>query len=576
MSTSHLCDFITYINFIDYIGGGSSSIYPLITDNDFQKKIGKIFSKYEVKKQLSFKEICWPEKFTYQPSQLFVADYINPNTQYKSILLYHKIGAGKTCAAINIAEQWKYKRNIIFVCPASLTGNFYKELRSKCAGNEYITMAERKELEKSIPGSDTYNSIIKQVHKRIDKYYKIMSYNRFVDLSERKKIDLTNSLLIIDEVQNIVSEKGIYYQTFLREINKAPTNLRLVIMSATPMFDKPVELALTINLLRPIEKMPINPLFNQTFLKEKKTKDFTTYNIKNINKLKKLLSGYVSYYPGAPEYAFPSKSLRYIKCVMSSYQYSVYKIISAGEGSIRDSDILQLPNDFFIGSRTVSNIAFPNRFIGEKGFDAFKGYALKEDLIKYSCKFYKILSSIKKTNQLHFVYSNFRQYGGIASFIKVLDANGFKNLKTHGPGKNRYAIWSGEENIEYKEYTREIFNTKENINGSLVKVILGSPAIKEGVSLLRVRKVHILEPYWNMSRIEQIIGRAVRFCSHKDMHKDEREVKIYIYIAVDPYNKINTIDKHIMNMAFSKNKLINQFEQVLQDSAIDKYLFQNI
>ena len=54
------------------------------------------------------------------------------------MLIYHKIGAGKTCAGVNICEQWKHKKNIVVVVPASLVGNFYKELRSECAGEEYI------------------------------------------------------------------------------------------------------------------------------------------------------------------------------------------------------------------------------------------------------------------------------------------------------------------------------------------------------------------------------------------------------------------------------------------------------
>lgn len=578
MDSNHLIKFtdmfqLNYNRDVNKIGGQKNK-YPEITNSDFQKQIGNIFKKYKITKKLSFKEICWPEKFTYQPPQLFVADYINPVTPYKGILLFHKIGAGKTCAAVNIAEQWKHKRKIIFVCPASLVGNIYKELRSPCAGNEYITAVERKDLAKSQPGSDLFNQTMTKVKKRIDKYYSIMSYNKFVDLSQRGRIDLTNSVLLIDEVQNIVSERGTFYQTFLHEIRNAPSNLRTVIMSATPMFDKPVELALTMNLLRPYETIPINPKFNQTFLKQKVLNDFVSYDLKNAAKLKKMLMGYVSYFKGAPDHAFPTKTFKVIRARMSSYQYSIYKTVNQGEGSMRDTDILQLPNDFFIGSRMVSNIAFPNRLIGDKGFDAFKGKALTEDLPKYSVKFYKILSAIKRSKQLNFVYSNFRGHGGIASFIKVLEANGFKNFKTHGPGKNRYAIWSGEEDLKYKELTRETFNRKENENGSLVKVVLGSPAIKEGVSLLRVRKVHVMEPYWNMSRLEQVIGRAVRFCSHKDMHKDEREVKIYVYLGVDPQNKILTVDRHILHMAYSKSKLIKQFDQVLKDSAVDYHLFQ--
>lgn len=563
--------------FSDLIGGKLD--YPAIDDDNFQKKIAKIFSKFKIIKRPSFKEICFPDKFTFQLPQLFVSEFINPNTPYKGLLLCHKIGAGKTCAAVQIAEQWKHKKKIMFVCPASLIGNFYKELRTQCAGEEYISNKERKLLVSYEPGSENYNDLLAKIEKRINKYYQIMSYNKFVDLSNRKKLNLDNVLLIIDEVQNVVSEHGSYYTTFIKEIKNAPKNMRVVIMSATPIFDKPIELGLTINLLRTKEKemIPINPRFNEIFLKSKKDKnDNITYEIKNVNKLRRLLMGYISFYQGAPEYAFPKKIVKIVKCRMSSYQYSCYKTIEEGEGGLKSGDILKLPNNFFIGSRMISNIAYPNKLINEDGYHEFKGKSVKEDLEKYSIKFYKILNKIKICKGPCFVYSNFREYGGIQPFIKVLESNGFKNFNHYGPGKNRFAIWSGDENISTKDYTRDYFNKKENEDGSLIKVILGSPAIKEGVSLLRVRQVHIMEPYWNMSRLDQVMGRAVRFCSHKDIPAEKREVIIYLYIATDPNNKRLTVDKHILNLAYSKNKLTKEFEDVIKESAVDNYLFQNI
>lgn len=568
-----LLDF-TNININTKLIGGSKAKYPDISEPDFQKKIGKIFNKYEIKKNPSFKEICFPQKFTYQLPQLFVSEFINPNTPYRGILLYHKIGAGKTCAAVNIGEKWKHLKKIMFVCPASLIGNVYKELRSECAGNEYISDKERNELSESEPGSDRYNEILDKVKKRIDKHYTIISYNKFVDLSHKNKLDLRNYILIIDEVQNIVSENGTYYHTFLKEIQDGPKSLRVIIMSATPIFDKPIELALTMNLLRPNESFPLNPKFNDTFLKQVKTQDYFTYDIKNPNKLKKLLTGYVSYFKGAPDYVFPKKIIKIVRCRMSKYQYSCYKTVLGEEGGLKMGDILKLPNNFFIGSRMISNVAFPNRLIKEEGYEAFKGSNLKEHLEKYSIKFYKILKNIRKCQGTCFVYSTFREYGGIQSFVKVLENNGFKNFNKDGPGKNRYAIWSGNEDLLVKEYTKDYFNRKENENGSYLKVILGSPAIKEGVSLLRVRQVHIMEPYWNMSRLDQVMGRAIRFCSHKDMSSEDREVNVYIYIAVDPSNMKLTVDRHILNMAFSKDKLTKQFEQVIKDSAVDQELFQ--
>jgi SNF2 family DNA or RNA helicase len=96
--------------------------------------------------------------------------------------------------------------------------------------------------------------------------------------------------------------------------------------------------------------------------------------------------------------------------------------------------------------------------------------------------------------------------------------------------------------------------------------------MKEGVSLLRVNSVHILEPYWNTSRLDQVIGRAVRFCSHKDVDKDKRIVKIYLYLACSPKNE-STVDQHIYKMALEKESLINKFYDILKKNAVDYYLF---
>jgi SNF2 family DNA or RNA helicase len=103
--------------------------------------------------------------------------------------------------------------------------------------------------------------------------------------------------------------------------------------------------------------------------------------------------------------------------------------------------------------------------------------------------------------------------------------------------------------------------------------MLGSPSIKEGVSLLRVQQVHIMEPYWNMSRMLQIMGRAVRFCSHKDVPRSKRFVAIYLYLATYPGEK--TIDQYIWALAKKKNELIQQFEMALKEVAFDCELMIN-
>ena len=555
------------------------SKYPSITDINFQSKIKEIFKEYKIKnKKQSLKDFCYPKKYTFQLPQLFVAEFLNPKTPYKGILLYHRIGAGKTCAGIQIAEKWKEHKKIILVAPASLVGNFYKELRSECTGDVYITKDERKELSILSPSSNKYREIIDIVKSRIHKYYEIFSYHKFVDLINTKKLNLKNKVLIIDEVHNIVSEEGTFYTTFKKTIDTSPDSFRIVIMSATPIFDKPAELGLTVNLLKPIKDLPEPEEFNKMFLERDVNEDGIIYKLKNEDKLSKLLQGYVSYYEGAPAFVFPKTQIKYVKCQMNKFQSDAYRSFVDQEKKglfLQSTDILKLPNSFLLGGRVISNIAYPNRKFNEKGFESFDGNYLKLDnLKKYSIKFYKILKKVERCNAPVFFYSNFKEHGGIEDFKRVLEYHGYSDFLEHDKGKKRYAIWSGNENIKEKDLIRDVINSVENADGSKIKIILGSPAIKEGVSLLRIRQVHILEPYWNMSRLEQVIGRAVRFCSHKDLPRDERLVNIYIYLAIDSAKEMS-IDQQILSLALRKKILVEDFNTVLKKSSIDYYLFNN-
>jgi len=553
--------------------------YPSIDSNNFQSKIKEIFREYKIKnKKQSLKDFCYPKKYTFQLPQLFVAEYLNPKTPYKGILLYHRIGAGKTCAGIQIAEKWKKHTKAIVVTPASLVGNFYKELMSECTGNIYITKEERKNLLLSgSPSSREFQEIIDTVKQRIHKYYEIYSYHKFVDLINLKKINLKNKILIIDEVHNIVSEGGTFYNTFKNAIDNAPDSLRVVIMTATPIYDKPAELGLTINLLKPNKEFPQPDDFNKLFLDREISEDGIIYKLKNEEVLSKLLQGYVSYYEGAPSFVFPKTKIKYVKCKMEKFQSDAYNSFVEQEKQglfLQSTDILKLPNSFMLGGRFISNVAYPNRRFNEKGSSSFSDDSLSYDkLHKFSIKFYKILKKVDRCNGPVFFYSNFKEHGGIEDFKQVLEYHGYSNFLDHDKGKKRYAIWSGEENLKEKDLIREVVNSKENADGSKIKIILGSPAIKEGVSLLRIRQVHILEPYWNMSRIEQVIGRAVRFCSHKDLPKDERNVDIYIYLAMLKQSNTMSIDQQILSLALRKKMLVEQFETVLKKSSIDYYLF---
>jgi superfamily II DNA or RNA helicase len=543
------------------------------------KDISKNFSKYKLKKSKeSMKELCLPKHFALQPQQKFLRDYFGSRYSNNGLLIYHKIGAGKTCTAVAIAEKLKKRMNVVVVVPAALIGNFRDELRSKCADNEYISDSQRELLKNLTPKNKLFKKIMDESNNKINKFYKIYSYHKFIELCEKNKIKLRNTLLVIDEVQNMVSESGNFYKNLKNIIDKSDDKTKIVLLSATPMFDKPLELALTLNLLKLKKEIEIGNEFNNKYLKRHRIKNEIHYKLDNKEELQEFMKGYISYYRGANPNAFPKQIFKTVNCKMEPFQYKSYLTSLSTEeymkGSFRDADILDLPNNFLLGPRIISNISFPNKGIGAKGFTSFKGSCLKTtNMKKYSKKFYKIYNKIKKSSGPIFIYSNFKDYGGIKSMITFLEHHGYKNYKVNGEGNKRFALWTGDERLSMKEEIKFTFNKKENFNGSKIKILLGTPSIKEGVSLLRVEQVHILEPYWNMSRLLQIIGRAIRFCSHKDLPSSKRQVEVFLYLAT--YPGVETVDQKIWSMAKRKHILIEQFETVMKEVAIDCKLFYN-
>ena len=146
---------------------------------------------------------------------------------------------------------------------------------------------------------------------------------------------------------------------------------------------------------------------------------------------------------------------------MREFQYKSYLGSLSSEekiirGSFKNVDILKLPNNFFIGPRLISNVAYPNKCVGQDGLVSFcKDKLSMTNLENYSIKFVKMLKKIKKATGPIFVYSNFKEYGGIKSFIKVLEYHGWKDYKKYDKGHKRYAIWSGDEPHFMKEEIKE-------------------------------------------------------------------------------------------------------------------------
>jgi superfamily II DNA or RNA helicase len=100
--------------------------------------------------------------------------------------------------------------------------------------------------------------------------------------------------------------------------------------------------------------------------------------------------------------------------------------------------------------------------------------------------------------------------------------------------KQTYAIISGDVSFEDREKIIAIYNSKDNMYGEKISMLLVSKTGAEGLDLKGVRHIHICEPYWNYARIVQIIARGVRYKSHADYPKSEQTVQPYIYLSDYP------------------------------------------
>lgn len=531
-----------------------------------QRKVAREYSKYKAPKKLpSFEEFCYPKSYNVQRQQAFAGEYMAPIHHHNSLLVFHKIGAGKTCLAIQIAERYKGKGKPLIIMPASLIPGFRNELRSKCAGDHYLTQIERNELADLKPQEIEYKKIIQRSDDRIDGAYQIFSYNKFVEVGHRIKAPI----IIVDEVQNINNLNGVFFSTILSWIEHNP-QAPSIIMSGTPIFDSPKEIIGLAMLMR------IDP--TNLMMVDDANPNLQKLSPNAADHIGKLFAGKVSYFAGAPAFTFPRAEIKIKKCYMSKYQQRWYKSEVEAESTKQGIKLVPSTNDFYIKSRQRSNIVFPNGLTGEEGMAALKPAMIKTSLDVYSTKYHTLIKRLSN-KQLAFVYSGFTEAGGIESLKKCLAAFGWQDYAVAGPGPKRYAVWSGDQTLKQKDIIRTVYNSPANNDASQIQVVIGSPSIKEGVSLMRTREVHVMEAYWNHSRLEQIYGRANRYCSHKTLPKADRTVTIFIYVGVcsvpergEKDTPATSIDMYMLNLADDKKIQSEPFVEALQNVAVDKLL----
>jgi hypothetical protein len=249
-----------------------------------------------------------------------------------------------------------------------------------------------------------------------------------------------------------------------------------------------------------------------------------------------------------------------------------------------------------------------------------------EALETYSPKFLAILDNIMDSRHigLHLIYSQFRTIEGIGIFSLVLEKNGFArfkikrttsgwelNMNPEDAGKPTFALYTGTESSEEKEIIRNIYNgdwdyvdigikrelskiAHNNNMGEIIKILMITSSGSEGINLRNTRYVHIMEPYWHPVRLEQVIGRARRICSHKGLPEVLRTVEVFVYLMVftaeqlksdtsielkkkdiskrPPYFPL-TSDQYLYEISEIKSKLTKQLTDVIKESSFDCYIY---
>jgi hypothetical protein len=204
-------------------------------------------------------------------------------------------------------------------------------------------------------------------------------------------------------------------------------------------------------------------------------------------------------------------------------------------------------------------------------------YFNPRSLAIYSPKFLKLLQKLQDPKHvgLHLVYSQFRTLEGIGLLKMAMEANDYAQFRIKhnaatqqwvldeqpgDAGKRRFALYTGKESAEEKEIIRCIFNSEwdqvpssirddllrisgNNFYGEVINTLMISASGAEGINLRNVRYVHIVEPYWHPVRIEQVVGRARRICSHQDLPAELRTVNVFLYLMVYSESQLKPLSK---------------------------------
>jgi len=686
----------------DYKMTTRPELYPNVQDPLFNLKLylKKEFrdTKYPKLPDKSSKELsttmCDSQDFELAPHQIFVRNFLSNFTPYNGLLLYHGLGSGKTCSAIGVSEEYrKYiqqlgnNKKIIVIASPNIQDNFKLQLFNKdklvynngyynlnaCTGNSLI-----QEINPTNIRNLNKEDLSKHINKLIKQYYTFMGYTQFANLvdelvEKNKNMKRENiireyfsdRLIIIDEVHNIRDElddndKIKRVLENLTDVSRYTRNLKLLLLSATPMFNTSSEILWILNLLR-MNDGYTNIKYNEIFDKQGGLLIDDDGTQIGRDRLIEYSRGYISFIQGENPYSFPYRifpslfekentissidypktqlnddtilePIKYIDVyltTMGSIQSKIYKTMEENTkgmgyqdlekplqalnivypahkeqvGGVQElkpaytlEDVLNISSKKQVGGGIEEQVGLDGlknimNFSNGKNFEYKEGvpHIFSEDeLLNYSGKLTTIINKIKNSEGICLVYSQYI-YSGCVPLALALEQQGFirhpngggkslfkekykpitlssKNGKSYQP---KYIMITGNQGLSPNN-SREInlATSENNINGENVKVIIISRSGSEGIDLKNIRQAHIMEPWYNMNRIEQVIGRAIRFCSHKNLPFEKRNCEIYLY-GTKPEGDKEPVDLYLYRISERKSIKIGEVSRVLKENAVD-------
>ena len=561
------------------------------------------------------------EKMMYQH---LMQHYLSRRSPYRSLLLYHGLGVGKTCSSITIAEAFltdhtaSDEPRILVVSPTTLKKSYEdqifsatmylnkKDLRNQCTSDTYA---------KLVHGNPEQDVFVRRVQQIIKSRYTFLTYDRLVSYAETHP-HVRDKIIIVDEAHNLRQQEtekkaAEALETILR---KGERN-RLVLLSATPMYNEPDEILWLLSLL----------LLNDHREKEvklPKTLFDTHQELKkeHADQLSQLASEYVSYIRGKNPFTFAVR-MSPRASGFSTLTNSWAQPISDGiiPSPIGKSQKMGKSNDMLTSPKSAQwmNITYPDGGHGETGFwKVFRTDASSSQLFPVSyrentknalmpnmglqdvaAKMNTICNILQKSEGIVLVYSQF-VWSGVLPLAVALEHMGFRRVVGgNGEVQNivdniehvsnpitypgipfpKYCILSGDVNVMGSsriETLRKYINQAENQHGEKVKVVLITPIAGEGLSFQNVREVHILDPWYHMNRTEQVVGRAIRTCSHVSLPLEERNVSVFLHACVSSVK--DTTDIHTYKIAARKLYQTSLVERLIRDHAMDCSLQYNL